>query len=132
MKDCSKRYKDAIKKIGHPRQKLEELFKLVKSLTASIAELSTTYYINEKDVESKPKFITDENSQVLIYKRWYKHEKDLYNSKTDKYNMSKIPDIYDSIKYDMLHNRELLEKNFPNYNDLYEASQTLAYFVVPS
>jgi hypothetical protein len=63
--------------------------------------------------------VGDENSQVLIYKRWYKHEKDLYNSKTDVYNISKIPEIYDSIRYDILHNSELLEKNFPKYNDLY-------------
>lgn len=59
-------------------------------------------------------------------------EKDLFNQKTGKFNISKLPDIYDSIKYDMLHNRELLEKVYPTYGGIYELSQVFAYFVVPS
>jgi inositol hexakisphosphate/diphosphoinositol-pentakisphosphate kinase len=68
----------------------------------------------------------------LVYKRWYKLQKDLYDNKTDKYNISKIPDIYDSIAYDMKHNRNVIEKMYPKCDELYELAKELAYFVVPN
>jgi hypothetical protein len=35
------------------------------------------------------------------------HGPDLYDEENDSFNISKIPDIYDSIKYDVLHNSEI-------------------------
>lgn len=69
---------------------------------------------------------------MLVYKRWYKLQKDLYDSKSDRYNISKIPDIYDSIAYDMLHNRSIIEKMYSRCNELYEVARDLAYFIVPN
>lgn len=50
-----------------------------------------------------------------MYKRWYKLQKDLYNTKKCRFNISKIPDIYDSINYDISHNKPVLEKLYSNY-----------------
>lgn len=69
---------------------------------------------------------------MLVYKRWYKLQKDLYDNKTNKYNVSKIPDIYDSIAYDMKHNRTVIEKLYSKCNELTEVARDLAYFVVPN
>jgi inositol hexakisphosphate/diphosphoinositol-pentakisphosphate kinase len=68
-----------------------------------------------------------------MYKRWVKLLKDLYDSKKPlkPFVQSKIPDIYDSILYDVKNNRKILEKLYPNYNKLLELAQTLAFFVVP-
>lgn len=58
-----------------------------------------------------------------------KLEKDFYNVQKDKFNISKVPDIYDSIKYDLLHNKNVL--HFDHAEDLYVYSKALADIVVP-
>lgn len=58
-----------------------------------------------------------------------KLKKDFYNAHKDKFNISKVPDIYDSIKYDLLHNKNILQ--FPHMEDLYVCSKALADIVVP-
>lgn len=58
-----------------------------------------------------------------------KLKKDFYNVQKDKFNISKVPDIYDSIKYDLLHNKNILQ--FPHAEDLYIWSKALADIVVP-
>ncbi len=40
----------------------------------------------------------------LMINRWCKLEKD-FKQEQGKFDISKIPDIYDCIKYDLLHNR---------------------------
>lgn len=41
---------------------------------------------------------------MLGFARWAKLEKDFYNSKKDKFDVSKLSDIYDTAKYDAIHN----------------------------
>ncbi|KAI9915796.1 hypothetical protein PsorP6_008581 [Peronosclerospora sorghi] len=40
----------------------------------------------------------------LMFERWDKIYRDFYSAKTDTFNLSKIPDVHDCIKYDLLHN----------------------------
>ncbi len=63
-----------------------------------------------------------------MLRRWSKLEKDFYNKKKEKFEISKIPDIYDSIKYDLMHNNQII--NFENGHNLYEWSKALADIVV--
>lgn len=39
--------------------------------------------------------------------RWHKLLKSFYNEKKDRFDISKVPDIYDSAKYDAIHNAHL-------------------------
>jgi hypothetical protein len=64
-----------------------------------------------------------------MLRRWSKLEKDFYNKKKGNFEISKIPDIYDSIKYDLMHNRSIL--NFENAYNLYQCSKALADVVIP-
>jgi inositol hexakisphosphate/diphosphoinositol-pentakisphosphate kinase len=70
-----------------------------------------------------------DESWELMLRRWSKLEKDFFNKKKEKFEISKIPDIYDSIKYDLMHNRNIL--NFENAYNLYECSKALADVVIP-
>ncbi|CAF0765321.1 unnamed protein product, partial [Rotaria sordida] len=65
----------------------------------------------------------------LCLRRWLKLGKDFYDARKDKFNISKVPDIYDSIKYELLHNKDALQ--FPYAEDLYVCSKALADIVVP-
>lgn len=63
----------------------------------------------------------------LMLRRWSKLEKD-FKMKNGRYNISKIPDIYDCIKYDVQHNSSL---KLDNTMEIYRLSKALADIVIP-
>ncbi|KAM7339772.1 hypothetical protein ACRRTK_000387 [Alexandromys fortis] len=63
----------------------------------------------------------------LMLRRWSKLEKD-FKTKNGRYDISKIPDIYDCIKYDVQHNGSL---KLENTMELYRLSKALADIVIP-
>jgi len=68
----------------------------------------------------------------LMARRWGKLEKD-FLPKTGVFDISKIPDIYDCIKYDVEHNRTVLENTdaWKVVVELYTNVQNLADVVIP-
>ncbi|XP_071034280.1 inositol hexakisphosphate and diphosphoinositol-pentakisphosphate kinase isoform X5 [Parasteatoda tepidariorum] len=64
----------------------------------------------------------------LMQRRWSKLEKD-FKLKTGKFDISKVPDIYDCIKYDLQHNHHNLQ--FPHAEELYIYAKALADIVIP-
>ena len=65
---------------------------------------------------------------ILIYKRYVKLYKDFYDSTKNKFDISKIPDIYDNIKYDIIHNKTIIGETAL---ELYAIITNLAEFVMP-
>lgn len=61
-------------------------------------------------------------------RRWGKIEKDFY-TKSKRFDISKIPDIYDCIKYDLQHNQHTLQ--FEQAEELYIYAKYLADIVIP-
>jgi len=59
--------------------------------------------------------------------RWRKLEKEFYNK--NRFDVRKVPDIYDCIKYDMLHNQDFLQLEAAPR--LYAAIQPLASYINP-
>ena len=43
----------------------------------------------------------------MTFDRWRKLSKAFCSEKKKEFDISKVPDIYDSAKYDAIHNREL-------------------------
>ncbi|CAL4954241.1 unnamed protein product [Urochloa decumbens] len=68
-------------------------------------------------------------SFLLMFARWKKLERDLYNERKKRFDTTQIPDIYDSCKYDLLHNTHL---NLTGLSDLFKVSQLLADGVIPN
>ncbi|GFQ95473.1 inositol hexakisphosphate and diphosphoinositol-pentakisphosphate kinase [Trichonephila clavata] len=64
----------------------------------------------------------------LMQRRWSKLEKD-FQLKTGRFDISKVPDIYDCIKYDLQHNHHNLQ--FPRAQELYVYAKALADIVIP-
>ena len=69
-----------------------------------------------------------EEKEILIYKRYKKLRLDFYNKKTGKFDVTKIPDIYDNIKYDIIHNKDMLDDEA---YDLYENILLISHFLMP-
>ena len=53
-----------------------------------------------------------------MFDRWRKLLKAFYNEKKNVFDISKVPDIYDSAKYDAIHNDHL----GPQLEELYSVS----------
>ncbi|XP_019442629.1 PREDICTED: inositol hexakisphosphate and diphosphoinositol-pentakisphosphate kinase-like isoform X2 [Lupinus angustifolius] len=73
---------------------------------------------------------------LLMFARWKKLERDLYNERKERFDITQIPDVYDSCKlmltyyrYDLLHNAHL---NLEGLDELFEVVQALAYGVIPN
>ncbi|XP_014679838.1 PREDICTED: inositol hexakisphosphate and diphosphoinositol-pentakisphosphate kinase 2-like [Priapulus caudatus] len=69
-----------------------------------------------------------EETWELMLRRWSKLEKD-FKTKTGLFDISKIPDIYDCIKYDMQHNQ--MHLHFDDTEELYLCSKSLADIIIP-
>ncbi|GAB6021308.1 hypothetical protein CHUAL_003923 [Chamberlinius hualienensis] len=64
----------------------------------------------------------------LMQRRWGKLEKD-FQLKSDQFDISKVPDIFDCIKYDLQHNQHKLQ--YDSAIELYMYAKALADIVVP-
>ncbi len=88
--------------------------------------------VEEKQEINKEKnfflFDCEEEKVILIFKRYTKLYKEFYNIKTKKFDLGKIPNIYDNIKYDIIHNKSILSKD--GYK-LFNIVKKLAYFLMP-
>lgn len=71
----------------------------------------------------------DNEGIILIRRRWKKLENDLYNQKKSKFDLSKIPDIYDCAKFDLIHNKELCVA--PKIKSLFNLSKQMADVIIP-
>ncbi|KAK4417700.1 Inositol hexakisphosphate and diphosphoinositol-pentakisphosphate kinase VIP2 [Sesamum alatum] len=66
---------------------------------------------------------------LLMFARWRKLERDLYNERKERFDIKQIPDVYDSCKYDLLHNAHL---NLKGLDELFKVAQLLADGVIPN
>ena len=63
-----------------------------------------------------------------MYTRWRKLRKEFYKSKRKKFDLSKIPDIYDCVKFDIMHNQHLLLRGI---DEAFNQAKALADVVIP-
>ena len=82
----------------------------------------------KKDSNNEIDFDCQDENIVLIYKRYVKLKNDFFNAKKNKFDVSKIPDIYDNIKYDIIHNKDLMNESA---YELFDEISLLANFVMP-
>ncbi|KAE8021630.1 hypothetical protein FH972_007504 [Carpinus fangiana] len=66
---------------------------------------------------------------LLMHARWKKLERELYNERKERFDITQIPDVYDSCKYDLLHNAHL---NLEGLDELFKVAQLLADGVIPN
>ena len=89
---------DSINELSpNPRKSLYRITELIKTLVDEIRKLHT----DEKKSQNKDENIQlyGSESLLLMYNRWKKLQKDLYSKRKDKFEISKVPDIYDTVVY---------------------------------
>lgn len=84
--------------------------------------------IKKEDSKTKDTILYHGETWELMGRRWGKIEKD-FCTKNKRFDISKIPDIYDCIKYDLQHNNHTLQ--FEHAEELYTYAKSLADVVIP-
>ncbi|XP_011640257.1 inositol hexakisphosphate and diphosphoinositol-pentakisphosphate kinase 2 isoform X11 [Pogonomyrmex barbatus] len=93
-----------------------------------IQKLLDIVRIKKEDLKTKDTILYHGETWELMGRRWGKIEKD-FCTKNKRFDISKIPDIYDCIKYDLQHNNHTLQ--FEHAEELYTYAKSLADIVIP-
>ncbi|XP_067346536.1 inositol hexakisphosphate and diphosphoinositol-pentakisphosphate kinase 2 isoform X19 [Channa argus] len=117
---CSTSLVSSMKLVQNPVAKCDRVYALIQSLTSQIRK-------RMEDPKSADLQLYHSETLELMLQRWSKLEKD-FRMKNGRYDISKIPDIYDCVKYDVIHNSALgLEDTL----ELFRLSRALADIVIP-
>ncbi|XP_067091628.1 inositol hexakisphosphate and diphosphoinositol-pentakisphosphate kinase 1 isoform X3 [Osmerus mordax] len=111
---------NSMKIIENPVKTCDKVYALIQSLTSQIRK-------RLEDPKSADLQLYHSETLELMLQRWSKLERD-FRMKSGRYDISKIPDIYDCVKYDTQHNSSLgLEDTL----ELFRLSRALADIVIP-
>nr|XP_019580913.1 PREDICTED: inositol hexakisphosphate and diphosphoinositol-pentakisphosphate kinase 1 isoform X2 [Rhinolophus sinicus] len=106
--------------IQNPVKVCDQVFALIENLTHQIQErMQDPKYVDLQLYHSE--------TLELMLQRWSKLERD-FRQKSGRYDISKIPDIYDCVKYDVQHNASL---GLQGTAELLRLSKALADVVIP-
>ncbi|KAL2088310.1 hypothetical protein ACEWY4_015209 [Coilia grayii] len=111
---------NSMKAVGNPVSTCDKVYGLIQSLTSQIRK-------RMEDPKSADLQLYHSETLELMLQRWTKLERD-FRMKSGRYDISKIPDIYDCIKYDVQHNASL---GLENTLELFTLSRALADIVIP-
>ncbi|XP_057315055.1 inositol hexakisphosphate and diphosphoinositol-pentakisphosphate kinase 2-like isoform X2 [Hydractinia symbiolongicarpus] len=111
----------AMREVKNPHQVCQKIYALVQELVKQINKKCD----DSNSCPNKNDLYHDESLNLMKH-RWEKLEKDFWSG--DEFDISLIPDIYDCVKYDYLHNRSLGLRHLP---ELYQHSKSLADIVIP-
>ncbi|XP_031625391.1 inositol hexakisphosphate and diphosphoinositol-pentakisphosphate kinase isoform X7 [Contarinia nasturtii] len=110
----------AITFVKNPAQCCTHVHELIKSLLTIIG-------LKKDDLKTRDAILYHGETWDLMARRWGKIEKDFCTK--NKFDISKIPDIYDCIKYDLQHNQHTLQ--YEQAEELYLYAKYLADIVIP-
>ncbi|KFQ79439.1 Inositol hexakisphosphate and diphosphoinositol-pentakisphosphate kinase 1, partial [Phaethon lepturus] len=106
--------------IQNPVEICNQVFTLIENLTSQIQK-------RLEDPKSADLQLYHSETLELMLQRWSKLERD-FRMKNGRYDISKIPDIYDCIKYDVQHNCAL---KLEGTAELFKLSKALADVIIP-
>ncbi|XP_074521909.1 inositol hexakisphosphate and diphosphoinositol-pentakisphosphate kinase 2 isoform X2 [Halichoeres trimaculatus] len=117
---CSASLVNSMRIVQNPVFTCDQVYALIQSLTSQIRT-------RMEDPKSADLQLYHSETLELMLQRWSKLERD-FRMKNGRYDISKIPDIYDCVKYDVIHNATLgLEDTL----ELFRLSRALADIVIP-
>ncbi|CAM9703524.1 unnamed protein product [Phaeothamnion confervicola] len=130
-----------LRRLGHPRQRLRRVHEL---LGRAVADLDAA--IQRRDASDGGAMAAaaadaadscggDWEAMLLMRERYRNLQSGVYDPEKDVFDMSKIPDIHDNVRYDALHNAALpvdwRSDCGGGMRELYEHASALALALVP-
>ncbi|XP_016518869.1 inositol hexakisphosphate and diphosphoinositol-pentakisphosphate kinase 2-like isoform X16 [Poecilia formosa] len=117
---CAASLLNSMKMVKNPVATCDQVYTLIQSLTSQIRT-------RMEDPKSADLQLYHSETLELMLQRWSKLERD-FRMKNGRYDISKIPDIYDCVKYDVIHNATL---GLRDTQELFRLSRALADIVIP-
>ncbi|KAI5626310.1 inositol hexakisphosphate and diphosphoinositol-pentakisphosphate kinase 1 isoform X1 [Silurus asotus] len=111
---------NSMKAVENPVRTCDKVYSLIQSLICQIQR-------RLEDPKSADLQLYHSETLEMMLQRWSKLERDFY-MKNGRYDISKIPDIYDCVKYDVQHNSSLVLEDTV---ELFTLSRALADIVIP-
>ncbi|XP_056600148.1 inositol hexakisphosphate and diphosphoinositol-pentakisphosphate kinase 1 isoform X6 [Triplophysa dalaica] len=111
---------NSMKAVENPVSTCDKVYTLIQSLTSQIRK-------RLEDPKSADLQLYHSETLEMMLQRWSKLERD-FRMKSGRYDISKIPDIYDCVKYDLQHNASL---GLEDMLELFKLSRALADIVIP-
>ena len=115
--------RQGLQRLGNPRTTLARMHELIDGMCKELDALA----LREIAGEPVPELYLGETFDLMEV-RWQKLNKDFLDRKTNLYDLTKVPDVYDMIRFDVLHNHAL---GLQDMEELYELSMAFADTVVP-
>ncbi|KAL1510203.1 hypothetical protein AB1Y20_006533 [Prymnesium parvum] len=112
----------AVEGMGNPLDRLRKLEEALKALVVYLRELYVT--------RGRDQMVYHGETLFMLFVRWRKLERDIYQRKKSSFDISKVPDIYDCVKFDLTHNFAALGEPAPLVA-VHEHVHHLAQLVVP-
>jgi len=133
----------ALRSVGNPRKTLKLIHQTIGELIVQLEEMLGTFHSEEERNESGEGIVTTNDEEealsgIKLYKgetllelteRWRLLHLKLYDEDEDKFDLTRVPDVHDNVRFDMLHNPHL--GLTPTLTKLYEAAKLMADIVVP-
>jgi len=130
----------ALKEIGNPRKTLIAIHSTIGQLVEQLDEMLGELLSGDEEVTAVAgrEGLDEALSGIKLYKgetllelteRWKLLYNRLYNEEEDKFDLSRVPDAHDNVRFDMLHNKHLgLTETLQK---LYDLAKSMADCVVP-
>jgi len=146
--ECSSQTQQTILSMKDPFKSLQRLHVLIGQMCSSLNSIVSSERVEQSDETEKAFMENSHNLDThvrspskdfskklylgetysLMLDRWEKLNDDFYNVKDGMYDLSKIPDVYDMIRYDILHN---YHNQLSGTEELYERVRALENACVP-
>jgi len=137
--------RDALAKIGNPRKTLQSIYETMGTLIAELEDMLTSIESADEKITEEGEIPSGESedadaqlSGVKLYKgetllelteRWRFIYERLYDTETDAFDLTRIPDVLDNVRFDVLHNPNLCLTSI--LHKLYSLAKDMADAVVP-
>ncbi|EJK58180.1 hypothetical protein THAOC_21718, partial [Thalassiosira oceanica] len=134
----------ALKEIGNPRRTLKAIHGTIGNLVEQLDEMLGELLSGDEEVIEGGAGLKGDKEEdaalsgIKLYKgetllelteRWKLLQARLYDEETDVFDLSRVPDVHDNVRFDMLHNPHLgLAETLQR---LYDLAKSMADCVVP-
>ena len=137
--------REALARIHNPRKTLQNIYETMGTLIKELEDMLNGSQIVEEKVSDDGEILHRESedadaqlSGVKLYKgetllelteRWRFIYERLYDTETDTFDLTRIPDVLDNVRFDVLHNPNLCLTS--TLHKLYSLAKNMADTVVP-
>jgi inositol hexakisphosphate/diphosphoinositol-pentakisphosphate kinase len=138
--------RDALARVGNPRKTLQNIYETMGTLIKELEDMQNGSMRCVEENSSEDGEISHRDSEdadaqlsgVKLYKgetllelteRWRFIYERLYDTDTDTFDLTRIPDVLDNVRFDVLHNPNLCLSSI--LHKLYKLTKNMADTVVP-